>query len=547
MKLCLPAAAATQRTDPNRYMAIRRPLVTVAETMHFEAIHFADRLRIINPEGDVGVVTLWSPVSQVLRYLQRIDETLLVPTRSRIAVIANLYGDGLAGMMCNLLWNPQIRWILALGQDLTRSGEDLVSIIEDGVLRDEVLGRPVWRIPATGNLLDGRVDPSILLSRLRVVKLGKLSEQTTASGVRQFFSEVGRSAAPSDPGSRMWIDLEQPAITEFPSDPIDHTVRRRKPLDCWEELVFRVLRFGRRTRLQKGPRLELLNVKTIIMEPGEESAQHLAKYGFSLSAFQRYQANILEARKPEGISYTYGNRLRGYFGGRGHPLDLLDRVVEQLRNDPQSRRSYATTWDNSIDSAVPDDDLTDRESGDEDAAAPCLTTIFYRQLDNRLTLTATFRSHNLMRAWLENAYGLMALQNYVCERVGMAAGPITVISHSLTIDPTNPTRLEIAKGIEAGRSTDDEIDRASGKHALRMDPMGYFEVTIDDEAREIVAEHKYQRLIIREYRARTSEELLGQIARDCAVSVASHALWLGREVGRAEAQLHAASRQRADL
>ena len=93
--------------------------------MRFEAIHFADRLRLINPEGDVGVVTLWSPVPQVLKYIQQLDETLLTPTRSRIAVIANLYGDGLAGMMCNLFWNPQIRWIFALG----KTSPDRVTIL----------------------------------------------------------------------------------------------------------------------------------------------------------------------------------------------------------------------------------------------------------------------------------------------------------------------------------------------------------------------------------------------------------------------------------
>jgi thymidylate synthase len=511
--------------------------------MRFEAIHFADRLRLINPGGDVGVVTLWSPVPQVLKYIDQLDHKLLTPARSRIAVIANLYGDGLAGMLCNLLWNPQIRWILALGQDLTRSGDDLVSIVKDGVLHDQVLGRPVWRIPATGNLLDGRIDPSVLRSRLHVVKLGKLSEERTASGVRQFFAKVDRCPAPSAPGCRKRIDLDQPVTTEFPSDLLDHTVRRQKPLDCWEELVFRVLRFGRRTQLQKGPRLELLNVKTIITDPGEETEADLSKYGFSLAAFKRYQARILEADKPNGISYTYGNRLRGYFGEPGRSLDLLDAVVRHLRDDPQSRRAYATTWDNTTDLAVASDQAAGSADTEDDTAAPCLTTIFYRELDERLTLAATFRSHNLMRAWLENAYGLMALQNYVCAQTGMTAGPIAVISHSLTIDPTNVTRFEIAKGIEASRSTDDEIDRASGKHTLRMDPRGYFEVTVDEQTREIVAEHKYQRLTIKEYRAASSEELLAKIATDCATSIASHALWLGREVGRAEARLQAAARR----
>ena len=54
---------------------------------------------------------------------------------------------------------------------------------------------------------------------------------------------------------------------------------------------------------------------------------------------------------------------------------------------------------------------------------PCLGSLFFRRFEGKLTLSATFRTHNAMDAWLLNVYGLMAVQNWVAERVGFLPGP----------------------------------------------------------------------------------------------------------------------------
>ena len=81
--------------------------------MIFTPLYFAERLHSVNPYGDVGVVTLWTPVKTVLDFLAR-QNISLDPATARIAAIGNLYGDGLPQLVRNLLWNPQIRHLLIL-------------------------------------------------------------------------------------------------------------------------------------------------------------------------------------------------------------------------------------------------------------------------------------------------------------------------------------------------------------------------------------------------------------------------------------------------
>jgi hypothetical protein len=263
-------------------------------------------------------------------------------------------------------------------------------------------------------------------------------------------------------------------------------------------------------QLRKGRRLELLNAKAVITSPAAEDAEELARYGFDLARFEDYQRRILDPSLPEGISYTYGNRLR-----------RLPAVVDVLRADPETRGAYVSLWER--------EDLGSNSK-------PCLTTLFFRRSEDRLTLTATYRSHNLLGAWLENVYGLMAVLEHVAAGVGIEPGAITVISHSLTIDPGSP-RFGAAQAIAENWKSDDDLDRAAGKYSLRQDPNGYFEVSVDRERGLIVAEHRYGGMLVKRYEAERGVTIERQVAADMAVSLVSHALWLGRELTAKEQML----------
>lgn len=483
--------------------------------MRFEAIYYEDRLRIVNPNGDVGIVTLWSRVEQAVKVLGELGISL-GNDDSRIVAVANLYGNGLPHMLRNLLWNPQIRHILVFGQDLSGSKKELVNFFKYGLEPTVYQDTPAFRIVGTDRIIDGEVTPDHFSGRISITELGKLGEDDTKEGIAGFFGRL--PPMNSESIERVRIDIPEVNISRYPTEARNQNILRDTPLNAWRELVFRLIRFGHRNALKKGERVELQNVKVVITNPVEEDAASLAEYGFSLQKFMRYQESILDPRKPPDIEYTYGNRIRGYYQYQGVTVDSLDIAARRLANDLQSRHAYIAVWDNARDLS-------------EGGGCPCLVSLFFRYFEDRLTLTATFRSHNTMDAWLENVYGLISIQRYVANRIAVPSGSITVFSHSISI---SPDALDKAKVIASAKTTDDQIDSLTGKREPRYDYNGNFNVTVDYDLDEIVVQHSFQGMVLTEYRGKSSEVLENQLARDCALSEISHALYLGREIARKE-------------
>ena len=511
--------------------------------MAFEPIYCADRLEVVNPVGDVGLVTLWTPLRTAKRILQAAYPDIFNPEKSRIAVISNLYGDGMHQMFCNLLYNPQIRYLIAMGAELdVPTVTEIEAFLKYGLEEAAMLGAKVTRIRTTNRLFPAlkNFDVPRLQRQLSFAYLGRLTGSSSAGLLLDYLAS--HPAVPADiAADRIRVEVPHPIDDDYrymPSNVVTHQVTRAHPLDCWEELVVRTVRFGHQVRLRTGERLELLNTKVVITDPVEESASALEKYGFSLEEFRSYQENMLDPKVPEGIAYTYGNRLRAFFRRNGKTIDALESVKAILRRDPESRHAYISLWD------VPTDLASDEDS--RHPATPCLVTIFFRRSEGRLTLTATYRSHNLLTAWLQNVYGLMRLQYEVCQHTGMPPGALTVISHSLGIDPDN-SRYALAFTISNGWTRDDDFDRDTNRRTLREDPNGYFVVTIDEATGELVAEHRYAGVLVKQYRGDRAIKIERQVIGDMAVSLVSHAMWLSRELAAKERLLTRQSDRRRDL
>src|SRR3954471_1054762 len=146
--------------------------------MRFEALHYPDRVQTVNPLGDVGVITLWSPFRTVKRKLDVVAPGVLDPDRSRVAAISNLYGDGMFAMFCNLLYNPQVRHIVALGEDLgLATCDEIEAFLARGLEETEMLGRPLLRVAGTERVFPAvpGFDSERLRRTLTFRRFGKLS------------------------------------------------------------------------------------------------------------------------------------------------------------------------------------------------------------------------------------------------------------------------------------------------------------------------------------------------------------------------------------
>lgn len=467
--------------------------------MEFIPLHFGDKLRVVNPRGRLGILTLWSRVDYIEGKLRDAGVDL-DPQTSKIAVIGNLYGNGIPHLLRNLLYNPQIRDLVVCGSNRSGSQEELVAFFENGLEQTTSLGEEVTRIRGTSRIIDNLVQPEMFSEQPRIVLMGEPREQDSAQNPYNLIHTYSPDAEVI--GERVEIELPEVKVTHFPSEPRNCNIVAETPLAGWRELVFRLHRFGHLVHLRKGDRQELQNVKVVITQPQEDDEQQLSEFGFSLDSLQEYQHDMLLGPLPEDHSYTYGNRIREYFG-----FDALSKFAGRLRENPQERDCYLALWDSHKDIDADD--------------APCLVSLFFRVYDERLTLTACYRTHNALDAWLKNVYGLMKAQQVVAESIGIPIGPLTVISHSISIDPSKydlASRVANSKGF-----------------SVDMDPNGQFLVGIDQDEGEIVLQHlSNDGFLLHEYRSAKAERIQHELARDGAISDINHALYLGRQLAKAE-------------
>lgn len=495
----------------------------------FEPLYFSDRLHIINPAGDVGIVTLWSPFTAVERKFRLVLPHLLDPDQSRVVAIANLYGDGMYAMFCNLLYNPQVRHLVAVGEGLGLPVcAEIEAFLAYGLEDASMLGQKIKLIKGTKRAfpVDAKFDESRLRKNLSFKYLGKLSQKRLAENLARYIDSLPSRSVKGDLNR---IHVRNPLLSleeksHLPSQVSAHQVVRSSPLDCWEELVVRCVRFGHPVQFRNGPGLELLNVKAVMTNPQPEPEEVLARYGFQLRDFNEYQRKIVQPGLPEDVRYTYGNRLRDYYPQQDGSKDTLRVIIDGLRLNLETRRGFIALWDSSK-------DLATIKQGWE--YPPCLTTLFFRHHEGTLQLSATFRSHDLLAAWLENVYGLMAVQRHVADALHLDLGSITLTSHSLSIDLNSP-RYQFALEISKRWRSDSNVDRLTNKRSLYLDPNGYFVVSVDTQEGCIVADHRLEGMLIKRYKADTAARIEREIIGDMAVSVVSHALWLGRELASKE-------------
>ena len=95
------------------------------------------------------------------------------------------------------------------------------------------------------------------------------------------------------------------------------------------------------------------------------------------------------------------------------------------------------------------------------------------------------------------------------------------MSHSISIDPS---KYDLAERVAKAKP-----------FSVDLDPNGQFILSVDNEAGEIVVQHvNNDGRLIHEYRSAKAERIQHELARDCALSDINHAIYLGRQLAKAE-------------
>lgn len=123
---------------------------------------------------------------------------------------------------------------------------------------------------------------------------------------------------------------------------------------------------------------------------------------------------------------AYGWRWRTHFG-----FDQIEKVATMLRADQTTRRAAIAMWDPIHDLAVESKDI------------PCNTHIYFRVLDDALTMTVCNRSNDLVWGALgSNVVHFSMLQELLAHEIGVNLGPMYQFTNNLHIYQHHWTMLQ---------------------------------------------------------------------------------------------------------
>ncbi|MEI8167098.1 MAG: thymidylate synthase [Chloroflexales bacterium] len=472
----------------------------------FWPLYFAQSLSLGSAASGVGLCLLWTPQDRVVPALDP----------ASYAVAGNLYSrDGVSFLLRNLLARPTITDLVLCGKDMTGSGAALVALLREGI---DAHGR----IIGDGTRLHPELPPAAIELLRRSVTLHDHRDTVRPEQIAPLLNGLRRPAV-------AWADAplifpySEPSADALPAAEAGLLLRAPTIRAAYLRLLWHVMRFGQRTGTQhSSDQRELLDVLTIVSDEPADPAHFShaawmpldrASLGERLpdGSYTGYLGQFLQAAPGAGVSYTYGSRLRAFpptgAGPNDGTLDQIAAMVADLRASEASRRAVAVLWNPAYDAGS--------------ASPPCLNLVQARLRDGCLHLTAYFRSHDIYRAWADNAYGLRALQGEIAAALAAEVGELALLSHSAHIYAHDWAHAEELVAHHY---------RAADPHQVR-DARGAFVIAI--EPPEIVVRHY-------NLAGEHLQTLSGSTARELGLALVpyvgelQHGLYLGRELQKAE-------------
>jgi len=464
--------------------------------------------QLIRGTGNVAVVTGW--------LVKEIVANKLEP--SEYAAIGHLYSPtrGIDFLIRNLLFNPQVRYLVILNatkEDKNAGGcECLWDFFQQGFsLGKNELGKECWLINST---IPGYIDLQIPQQGLEDLRTALTVKMETA--IAQAISQVKIFAQiPAQPWAepRAYPKSES-VVNLYPGANSGHRLEGKTIAETWIKIIQRIRRTGIvRPSAYDNQWQELVDLIAIVTDEPKDFFFPEPNYlPVSRDFLAEYIALTIEDTPfQEGVKYSYGNRMRSHFG-----IDQISQAIQTLSQNPNSTRVVISLWDAQLDSKV-------------NSSPPCLNHIWLRVRENKLILTATFRSNDMFSAWVANAFGLRALQQHICDRLPeIEPGELITISQSAHIYD------------DCWESS----DRVISDHYLSIfqkrdfsDPSGSFVISLQNA--EILVEHLTPGTgaVLACFSDRTAKKIYQKIAALYPALETEHALYLGTELQKAETAL----------
>ncbi|NEQ97246.1 MAG: thymidylate synthase [Cyanothece sp. SIO2G6] len=464
--------------------------------------------QLICGSGHTVVVTGWTVKKAIAKQLEPHE----------YAAIGQLYSPtrGISFLIRNLLANPHARFLVVLNitkEDKNAGGSQcLLDFFRNGFdpgISDT--GKPCWviRSKITG-YISGAIDQDALEILRNSIEV--LAAHSVSEGVR-VIKDCGRRSPREPWGSPITFPLQENQPTVLPGPRYGHRIEGKTVAETWVKIIHRIKTTGTiRPTGYDGQWQELIDLVAVVTdEPPNFYFPEPNYLPVSREFIGEYLSQVLDdAPKREGVKYTYGQRLRSWFG-----KDQIEQVINKLINEIDAASAVMSLWD-----------VMDHEKG----GSPCLNHIWVRVVNNEISLTATLRSNDMFAAWVANAMGLRALQQHIRDEIGrrsdyeLTMGPLITISQSAHIyDDTweNSDRL-IADQYQA-------ICQQRDYH----DPSGNFLIEIAANEILVTQTTPGSGEVVQQYRSRNPLKLVQEICMAAPTIHPEHAGYLGLEIHKA--------------
>ncbi|MEM8778229.1 MAG: thymidylate synthase [Cyanobacteria bacterium P01_G01_bin.49] len=465
--------------------------------------------QLICGHGQTAIITGWTVRQSVAKHLNSED----------YAVIGNLYSPtrGISPLIRNLLANPHVRFLVVLHatkEDKNAGGcQCLLDFLQQGFKKGiSDIGKDIWVI---NSKITGYIDSEISADALEVLCQSlDYKEAKSISEAVNYVKEFSKQTNQQPWGEPLTFPSLEITPTVLPGRRYGHRIEGKTIAETWVKILHRIKTTGTIRPTEYGQWQELINIIAIVTnEPSNFYFPEPNYLPTKKEFIKNYVSQILDdSIQQEGIKYTYGQRLRSWFG-----RDQIEQLINKLADDTNTSRAVMSLWD-----------VKDYENNN---SPPCLNHIWVRIVDNELSLTATFRSNDMFSAWPANAMGLRALQQHIIEKVNLKSnhnfnlGPLIIISQSAHI---YSDCWEYAEQV-----IETEYSKICQQKTY-SDPNGSFLISVKEH--QIIVEHitPGSGEIVNCYSGKTAKKVYQQIADTCPSIEVKHAMYLGSELQKAE-------------
>lgn len=391
--------------------------MTAAQAIQYQYNPLYKPKQLICGTGQTAVITGWTVKQAVAKQL----------VAHEFAVIGQLYSPtrGISLLIRNLLVNPHVRFLVAVNatkEDQNAGGvKCLLDFFYYGFKKGKSdTGRDCWVIESA---IPGYIDFEVEAKALS--QLRQSIECCEARSITEAVVSVKSYSQKDDIepwGKPQTFPLVTVTPTVLPGPRYGHRIEGKTIAETWVKIIHRIKTTGTiRPTGYDGQWQELIDLMAVVTDEPPEFYFPEPNYLPCDRPFtEEYISQILDdAPHREGVKYTYGQRLRSWFG-----RDQIEQVIQKLLGEIDAASGVMSLWD-----------VRDHDMG----GSPCLNHIWLRVVDNELSLTAIFRSNDMFSAWPTNAMGLRALQQHIRDEIAkqsehdLRMGPLITLSQSAHI------------------------------------------------------------------------------------------------------------------